>query len=47
MSDLISKLRTLKKAYEEDLITNDEYKSTRQKILDDWSELKKYYLLYI
>jgi hypothetical protein len=41
-TDLISKLNALKSAYDENLISKDDYDKYRLKILDDWSnsELK-------
>ncbi|CAB4487414.1 hypothetical protein RhiirA5_494048 [Rhizophagus irregularis] len=37
-TDFISRLRTLKLAYDEKLITKDEYDKCRLKELDNWSE---------
>ncbi|CAB4382544.1 hypothetical protein RhiirA5_407436 [Rhizophagus irregularis] len=36
-TELISRLRVLKKSYEEELLTKDEYDEYRLKELDDWS----------
>ncbi|CAB4441528.1 unnamed protein product [Rhizophagus irregularis] len=37
-SEFISRLRTLKIAYDEDLLTKDEYDEFRLKELDNWAE---------
>lgn len=50
-TDLISRLHVLKEAYEEELITKDEYDEFRLKELDNWSESelknKKYFLFVV
>lgn len=40
-SEFISRLRTLKIAYDEDLLTKDEYDEFRLKELDNWSESER------
>lgn len=47
-TDFISRLRTLKLAYDEKLITKDEYDKCRLKELDNWSEseLKNIFPIY-
>lgn len=48
-TELISRLRVLKKSYEEELLTKDEYDEYRLKELDDWSnsEFKNIYIFLI